>query len=67
MWKIASSLFYSLNYLGPMANAQFNRQEVFAFESAMIAPKEFLAGEKGTTVTLAGYLRLPDATGKILS
>jgi dienelactone hydrolase len=64
MWKIASSLFLGLTLLGPVANAQFNRQEVFAFESAMMSPKDFLAGEKGTTVTLAGYLRLPDATKK---
>ena len=64
MWKIASSLFLGLTLLGPVANAQFNRQEVVAFESAMMSPKEFLAGEKGTTVTLAGYLRLPDATKK---
>ena len=30
----------------------------------MMPPEDFLASKKGTTVTLAGYLRLPDANGK---
>ena len=57
MWKIASGWFVGLVLLAPAANAQFARQEVIAFESAMMPPEDFLADKKGTTVTLAGYLR----------
>lgn len=64
MWKIASGFFVGLVLLAPAANAQFARQEVIAFESAMMSPEDFLAGKKGTTVTLAGNLRLPNANGK---
>jgi dienelactone hydrolase len=41
------------------ADAQFTRQELIAFESAMMSAEEFLNGKKGTPVTLTGYLRLP--------
>ena len=64
MWKIAGGFFVGLVLLAPAANAQFARQEVIAFESAMMSPEDFLAGKKGTTVTLAGNLRLPNANGK---
>src|SRR5215831_18473344 len=64
MWKIAAGLFGGLVLLATSANAQFTRQEVIAFESAMMPPQDFLTGEKGTPVTLAGYLRLPKSNEK---
>jgi hypothetical protein len=59
MWKIAAGFFVAVVLSAPVANAQFTRQEVIAFESAMMSVDDFLAGRKGTPVTLAGYLRLP--------
>ena len=41
------------------AGAQFTRQEIITFESAMMPVEDFLNGKKGSPVTLAGYLRLP--------
>ena len=64
MWKIAASVFVATVLLAPEANAQFTRQEVIAFESATMSPDDFLAGKKGTPVTLAGYLRLPKSNEK---
>lgn len=46
------------------AEAQFARQEVHPFQSADTPSADFLAGKKGAPVTLAGYLRLPKASGK---
>jgi dienelactone hydrolase len=66
MWKVATSIFVSLIFLSPIANAQyiFARQEVLAFESAKMPLNDFLTGKKGETVSLAGYLRLPKSDGK---
>lgn len=44
--------------------AQFARQEVHPFQSADTPATDFLAGKKGAPVTLAGYLRVPKASGK---
>ena len=46
------------------AEAQFARQEVHPFQSADTPAADFLAGKKGTPITLAGYLRVPKASGK---
>jgi dienelactone hydrolase len=46
------------------AEAQFVRQEVHPFQSADTPAADFLAGKKGAPVTLAGYLRVPKASGK---
>jgi dienelactone hydrolase len=46
------------------AEAQFARQEVHPFQSAETPAADFLAGKKGTPITLAGYLRAPKASGK---
>jgi dienelactone hydrolase len=46
------------------AEAQFARQEVHPFQSADTPAADFLAGKKGAPVTLAGYLRVPKASGK---
>ena len=46
------------------AEAQFARQEVHPFQSADAPAADFLAGKKGVPVTLAGYLRVPKASGK---
>ena len=46
------------------AEAQFARQEAHSFQSAETSATDFLAGKKGTPVTLAGYLRVPKASGK---
>jgi dienelactone hydrolase len=66
MWKIAISVFASAVLLVSAANAQFTftRQEVLSFESAKMSIDDFLAGNKGEPVTLAGYLRLPKSDGK---
>ena len=66
MWKITASVFVGMLLLVPTANAQFAfmRQEVIAFESAMMPVDDFLTGKKGTPVTLAGYLRLPKSSEK---
>ena len=64
MWKIAAGFVVGLVLLTPAANAQFTRQEVIAFESAMMPVEDFLNGKKGTPVTLAGYLRLPKRNEK---
>jgi len=66
MWKQASSVFLFLTLLASVANAQFvfARQEVLSFESLMMPAKDFLAGNKGEPVTLAGYLRLPKSDGR---
>ena len=45
------------------AEAQFARQEVHSFQSADTPAADFLAGKRGAPVTLAGYLRLPKASG----
>jgi hypothetical protein len=49
-------LLHWLGFIGTAAKAQFARQEVIAFESAMMPPEDFLASKKGTTVTLAGVM-----------
>src|SRR5262249_165826 len=64
MWKIAIGLVIGALLAAPDAKAQFARQEVLAFESAMMPVEDFLPGKKGTPVTLAGYLRLPKANEK---
>jgi dienelactone hydrolase len=66
MWKFLTIVFLSLIPLAPVVNAQslFARQEILAFESAMVPVNDFLAGKKGEPVTLAGYLRLPKTDGK---
>jgi dienelactone hydrolase len=64
MWKIAVGVCVGVVLLAPTANAQFTRQEVIAFESAMMPVDDFLTGKKGTPVTLAGYLRLPKSNEK---
>ncbi len=66
MWKIAASIFVCVVLLASASNAQFTfmRQEVIAFESAMMPVDDFLTGKKGTPVTLAGYLRLPKSSEK---
>jgi len=46
------------------AEAQFASQEVHSFQSADTAVTDFLAGKKGTPITLAGHLRAPKASGK---
>ena len=46
------------------AEAQFERQEVHPFQSADTPAADFLAGKKGAPITLAGYLRVPKASGK---
>src|SRR3954465_15719528 len=46
------------------AEAQFARQELHPFQSADTAAADFLAGKKGASVTLAGDLRVPKASGK---
>ena len=46
------------------AEAQFARQEVHSFQSAETPAADFLAGKKGTPITLAGDLRVPKASGK---
>jgi len=46
------------------AEAQFSRQEVHSFQSADTSATDFLAGRKGVPLTLAGYLRVPKASGK---
>ena len=46
------------------AEAQFARQELHPFQSADTPAADFLAGKKGAPVTLAGYLRVPKASGK---
>src|ERR1043166_1405367 len=46
------------------AEAQFARQEVHSFQSAETPAADFLAGKKGTPITLAGDLRAPKASGK---
>jgi poly(3-hydroxybutyrate) depolymerase len=46
------------------AEAQFARQEVHPFQSADTPVADFLAGKKGAPITLAGYLRVPKASGK---
>jgi hypothetical protein len=50
MSKIESGFFVGLVLLAPAANAQFARQEVIAFESAMMSPEDFLASKDGTPV-----------------
>jgi len=47
-----------------VAEAQFARQEVHPFQSADTPVTDFLAGKKGAPVTLAGFLRVPKASGK---
>jgi dienelactone hydrolase len=64
MWKIAAGVIVGAVLLVPPANAQFARQEVIAFESAMMSAPDFLTGKAGTPVRLAGYLRLPRANEK---
>jgi dienelactone hydrolase len=59
MWKIAAGLLVGTILSAPVANAQFTRQEVIAFESATTSVDDFLTGKKGTPVMLSGYLRLP--------
>lgn len=44
--------------------AQFVRQEVHSFQPAETPAADFLAGKKGTPITLAGGLRVPKASGK---
>jgi dienelactone hydrolase len=46
------------------AEAQFASQEVHSFQSADTTATDFLAGKKGTPITLAGHLRAPKASGK---
>lgn len=46
------------------AEAQFARQEMHPFQSADTPAADFLVGKKGMPVTLAGYLRLPKASGR---
>ncbi len=64
MWKIAIRLLIGMLLSATGANAQFTRQEVLAFESAMMPIDDFLTGKKGTPVTLSGYLRLPKSNEK---
>jgi len=66
MWKVAAGVLVGVVLLATGANAQFTftRQEVLSFESAMMPIGDFLAGKKGSPVTLAGYLRLPKSDGK---
>ena len=66
MWKVAAGVLVGVVLLTPRANAQstFTRQEVLSFESEMMPIDDFLAGKKGSPVTLAGYLRLPKSDGK---
>jgi dienelactone hydrolase len=63
-WNIAIGVVIGVVLLAPVANAQFTRQEVLAFESAMMPAGDFLTGKKGTPVMLAGYLRLPKSNEK---
>jgi dienelactone hydrolase len=46
------------------AEAQFASQELHSFQSANTATPDFLAGKKGTPITLAGHLRAPKESGK---
>jgi dienelactone hydrolase len=64
MGRIAAGVIVGVTLLTSMANAQFTRQEVLAFESATMPVDDFLTGKKGTPVTLAGYLRLPKSNEK---
>ncbi|MGA3403872.1 MAG: dienelactone hydrolase family protein [Acetobacteraceae bacterium] len=57
-------LFIGVLLLAPDANAQFARQEVLGFTSETMSEGDFLTGKAGTSVILAGYLRLPKANEK---
>ena len=47
-----------------VAEAQFASQELHSLQSAATPGTDFLAGKKGTSITLAGHLRAPKASGK---
>jgi hypothetical protein len=64
MWKVATGVIVAVPLSASVANAQFLRQEVIAFDSAMMPAGDFLTGQKGTPITLAGYLRLPKSNEK---
>lgn len=64
MWKASIALVIGALLLAPEANAQYAREELLTFESATMSVGDFLTGQKGTPVTLAGDLRLPKANEK---
>jgi dienelactone hydrolase len=64
MWNIVAGLFGGVLLLALEAHAQFARQQVIPFESATVSPSDFLTGKKGTPITVAGHLRLPNIKEK---
>jgi len=58
-WLLAGALTVAMGLVQPPAHAQFARQEFIAFQSARMSPTDFLNGQKGEPITLAGHLRLP--------
>lgn len=65
MWKNAAGIIAGLMLCMPIADAQFARQEFIPIPIEDMTQAEFLTGQKGRAVTLAGALRLPKMGEKL--
>jgi len=65
MWLLVAASTISVALAQPAAHAQFVKQDYLAISSEDMSPQQFLTGQKGKPITLAGVLRLPKV-GEIL-
>ena len=65
MWRNAGSIIAGLMLCMPMAHAQFARQDFIPIPIEDMTEAEFLTGQKGRIVTVAGALRLPKIGAKL--
>jgi dienelactone hydrolase len=58
-WHLAAASTVVMALAQPAAQAQFVKQDYIAIASEDLSPQQFLTGQKGKPITLAGVLRLP--------
>ena len=59
VWHLAAAPAIAMALAQPAAHAQFVKQDYIAIASEDLSPQQFLTGENGKPITLAGVLRLP--------